>query len=135
MEQLQQIANSSTPLQELKELSPEGYRQVEKNYKQLIQKLDEIKDAGISETEVKSFLEENATLLFQNNKTGNQNFTGVPCYETWELTVAGSLATYSICVISTGWTGAGLGACSLGLGFAMLIAEERYDRCLDTTYE
>ena len=135
MEQLQQVANSSTPLQELKELSPKGYQEVEKYYNELIQKLDEAKDSGISETEVKSLLKENATLVFQNTRTGNQNFTGVPCYDTWELTVLGSLATYSICVGGAGWTGVGLGLCSIGLGVAMLIAEERYDRCLDTTYE
>lgn len=134
LEQIQKLANSATPLQDLKELSPDRYQKVEKSYNQLVHALDLMENSGISQSDIKTVLTENSVQIYKKTLNTNQNFVGLPCYETWEITVAGVLGAYGGCVAGVGWSGVGLAGCSIGLGIGMLAAEREFEICLRASY-
>jgi len=135
-EQLQQLAVSSNPLEELKEISPVEYEQIEKKYTAFVGKANELENSGVSTTEIKTILSEQAAQHFKVRENSNNAFnSGLPCYETWELTVSGVLIAYATCVGATGFSGVGLAGCSIGLGVGVLIAEREYEICLRASYQ
>jgi hypothetical protein len=93
-------------------------------------KLQRLLDIGIHVDQIENHIKATTVSILELDRPKSLNMDFTPCYNTWENTMVLATASYTVCAIGVGWTGAGLAACTITYAATVLATDALYEKCM-----